>query len=77
MSHISQGEIVKEGRRIIKTLSAGVGRVICYSPTEQAYQLEIEGVKMLLGYWWVQDCIGGGPSYCPVVNIKPVVVKQA
>ena len=75
LCHISQGEIVKDGRRIVKTMRPGIGRVICYSPTQRGYELEVEGVKMLLGYWWLEDCARAGPDYCPIVNCKPSIIK--
>ena len=76
VSHISRGERVREGRRVVTSLTRGLGRVISYSPTTRAWELEVEGVKMLLGYWWLEDCARGGPAYCPVLNCKPVMAKQ-
>ena len=73
VSHISRGERVREGRRVVASLARGLGRVISYSPTTRAWELEVEGVKMLLGYWWLEDCARGGPAYCPVLNCKPVM----
>ena len=76
VAHISRGEIVREGRRVVRSLARGVGRVISYSPTTRAWELELEGVKMLLGYWWLEDCARGGPAYCPVLNCKPVMANK-
>ena len=73
VSHISQGELVREGRRVVGSLARGTGRVISYSPTTRAWDLEIEGVNMRLGYWWLEDCARGGPAYCPIINCKPVI----
>ena len=42
--------------------------------SQRAWELEVEGVKMLLGYWWLLDCARAGPAYCPVVNSKPSFV---
>ena len=75
VAHISQGERVREGRRVVGSLARGVGRVISYSPTIRGWDLEVEGVKMVLGYWWLEDCVRGGPAYCPVINCKPVIKK--
>ena len=68
LSHIGQ----ERRRRSVR----GEGRVICYSSTQRGYELEVEGVKMLLGYWWIQDCIRGGPAYSPVVNCNPKIIKE-
>ena len=42
--------------------------------SQRAWELEVEGVKMLLGYWWLLDCARAGPAYCPIVNSKPSFV---
>ena len=76
VSHISRGERVREGRRVVTSLTRGLGRVISYSPTTRAWELEVEGVKMLLGYWWLEGCARGGPAYCPVLNCKPVMANK-
>ena len=30
------------------------GRVMRFSPVQSAWEMEIEGVKMLLGVWWME-----------------------
>ena len=39
-----------------------------YCPTQRGWDLEVEGVKMMLGLWWLQDAVRGGPVSLPVVN---------
>ena len=71
LQHIGGGETVREGGRLV-TRGRGVGRVLRYCPTQRAWELELDGVKMLLGYWWLETCSGpSGPPLLPVVNCKP------
>ena len=71
LAHIGGGETVREGGRLVKRCR-GVGRVLRYCPTQRAWEMEVEGVKMLLGYWWLETCTSPtGPPRLPVVNCKP------
>ena len=47
-----------------------VGRVIRYCSTQQAWELEIDGVKMLLGFWWLGAARAGGPKFLPILNVN-------
>ena len=47
----------------------GRGRVVRYCSTQQAWELEIEGKKMLLGFWWISAAKRGGPEFLPVFNV--------
>ena len=65
--HILGGEsIVKNERQ--KT--SGVGRVMRYSSAQMAWEMEIEGVKMLLGCWWMESAIKGRVNTLPVINVE-------
>lgn len=56
-------EHIREGAR---------GRVVKYCPTQRAWELQLEGAKMLLGYWWLGDSTSlTGPLHLPVVNWRP------
>ena len=66
--HIGVGEMVREGSRVVQR-ARGDGRVVRYCATQRAWELEIEGVKMLLGYWWLEAAVRGGVNALPVFNI--------
>ena len=60
------------GQESLLHLARGRGRVVRYCPTQRAWELEVEGVKMLLGYWWLQASTSTtGPNLLPVINCKP------
>ena len=65
--HIGHGEFVTEKGKIYQR-STGVGRIVRYCSTQRGWELEVEGVKMMLGLWWLQDAVRGGPDSLPVVN---------
>ena len=54
----------------------GHGKVMRRDDVRVAYQLQIEGVRMSLGQWWIDAAQRGGPPTLPIVNINPVVVIQ-
>ena len=68
-AHIGGGELVREGGRVSRRAS-GEGRVVRYCTTQRAWELEIEGVKMLLGYWWLEAAARGVLPFLPIVNIR-------
>ena len=51
-------------------VESGIGRVVRYCSTQQAWELEIDGVKMLLGFWWLCAARAGGPKCLPVFNVN-------
>ena len=55
---------VQRQRRVV-----GEGRVVRFSPLQAAWELELEGVKMLLGSWWMNAAIKGSVDFLPLVNI--------
>ena len=69
LSHISQGELLREGGRVVRR-TRGEGRLVRYCSTQRAWELEVEGVKMLLGYWWLQAARRGALDFLPLVNIS-------
>ena len=67
--HIQGGDHnVEKDRACQKT--SGVGRVMRYSSAQMAWEMEIEGVKMLLGCWWMEAAIKGSLETLPVMNIE-------
>lgn len=42
----------------------------------QGYLLEIDGVQMLLGVWWLEASKRGGPLTLPVVNVPGILTGQ-
>ena len=55
---------VQRQRRVV-----GEGRVVRFSPVQAAWELELEGVKMLLGTWWMNAAINCSVDFLPLVNI--------
>ena len=49
--------------------AVGEGRVVRFSPLQAAWELELEGVKMLLGTWWMNAAINGSVDFLPLVNM--------
>ena len=35
------------------------GRVVRYSPGQRAWELEVGGIAMLIGYWWMEGAVRG------------------
>ena len=64
---ILPGDIVGESEHQ-KTLS--VGRVMRYSSAQMAWEMEIEGAKMLLGCWWMESAMKGLVKSLPVINVE-------
>ena len=60
---------MREGGRVSRRAS-GEGRVVRYCTTQRAWELEVEGVKMLLGYWWLEAAARGVLPFLPIVNIR-------
>jgi len=54
----------------------GHGTVLRSSRRTCGYELQIEGARMLLGQWWVEAAMRGGPATLPVVNLKPEMVAE-
>ena len=52
----------------------GHGRVVKYSYSQCGWRLEVEGVPMLLGGWWLEAAARGVLESVPVINIEPQVV---
>ena len=80
-AHIGGGELVREGGRVTRR-AKGEGRVVRYCTTQRAWELEVDNVKMLLGYWWLDAAARGNIPFLPLVNIgaKPArfqtIVRQ-
>ena len=73
-AHIGKGELVREGGRV-RRRAIGEGRVVRYCTTQRAWELEVEGVKMLLGYWWLEAAARGALPFLPIVNIRVKTAK--
>ena len=59
------------GERVQLWRGGGVGRVMRYCSTQEAWELEIAGCKMLLWRWWLGAARSGGPQFLPVYNVNP------
>jgi len=53
----------------------GHGFVAKYSDKIVGIELIIEEQSMVLGQWWIEAAVRGGPKTLPVVNIDPEVMK--
>ena len=51
------------------------GEVIRYNNTTIGIEIMFEGQTMVLGQWWIDAAIRGGPTFLPVVNVKPETIK--
>lgn len=47
------------------------GKVVGRDPATCSVCVEIEGVQMRLGLWWLEAPARGGPAKLPIVNVKP------
>jgi len=57
---------------IMRKNGPGHGVVKCRNDAEVSYELEIEGVRMKLGQWWIEAAKRGGPKSLPIINQNPV-----
>ena len=46
-----------------------------YSDKIVGIELMIEEQSMVLGQWWIEAAVRGGPKTLPVVNIDPEVIR--
>ena len=51
------------------------GEVIRYNNTTIGIEIVFEGQTMVLGQWWIDAAIRGGPKFLPVVNLNPETIK--
>lgn len=54
----------------------GHGRVVKWDDKRCAISLEVEGVHMTLGQWWIEAAMRGGPETLPVLNLEPQMQSQ-
>ena len=73
--HIGATEAFKHKGRI-RQPGDGVGHVVGFCTRQRGWKLEIEGVPMLLGCWWIEDAIRGKPETIPIVNITTKVQQR-
>lgn len=66
--HRYEGEVRQNG--------PGRGVVSRWSNKKVGIDLKIEGVHMLLGQWWLDAAIRGGPPSIPIVNVDPEMVRE-
>jgi hypothetical protein len=63
--HVYRGSVRQPG--------PGEGFVIRYSPKQQGWELQVEGVSMLLGGWWLAAAAQGAVTSLPVINLEPAM----
>ena len=66
--HVYRGSVRQPG--------PGEGHVVRYSPKHGGWELQIEGVSMMLGGWWLQAALKGKLDTIPIINLDPVVLDQ-
>eukprot|EP00092_Neocalanus_flemingeri_P036893 GFUD01040158.1.p1 GENE.GFUD01040158.1~~GFUD01040158.1.p1 ORF type:complete len:401 (-),score=89.89 GFUD01040158.1:44-1246(-) len=71
--HIGSDKAITH-RGIKRQPGPGHGRVVRYSHSQCGWLLEVEGVSMLLGGWWLDAAAKGEVEYVPVINMEPQVV---
>jgi len=49
----------------------GLGRIVRRDEASSSFMLEIEGVQMRLGIWWLDSAMRGGVDALPIVNVNP------
>ena len=49
----------------------GLGKVVSRCDRTCSFVLQIEGVQMRLGIWWLESAMRGGVDVLPVVNLEP------
>lgn len=71
---LSKGHnIVGSGQPSYQPIRRGVGFVTCWRTKTMGIHLEIDGVPMTLGQWWIEAALRGGPKSLPVVNVEPEI----
>merc|ERR1719481_635885 len=74
LMHIGGSEAIRY-RDTVQQPGPGYGRVVSYSQAHQGWQLQVEGVPMLLGGWWLEAAVWGALEFVPVINYNPKVVN--
>merc|ERR1711904_360297 len=49
----------------------GLGSVVSRQEDTASFVLDVEGVPMRLGIWWLEAALRGGPDVLPIVNQRP------
>ena len=75
LMHIGGSEAIRY-RNTVQQPGPGYGRVVSYSQAHQGWQLQVEGVPMLLGGWWLEAAVRGALEFVPVINYNPKVVDR-
>lgn len=65
------GNTAQEFQVVCRPPGPGRGTVKGYLPALYAWEIEIEGVTLLLGGWWLKTAKTGAMEMIPVINIDP------
>lgn len=68
---VSGHNCVGSGQPQFKHITHGRGRVMNRKEECCAFQLQIQGATMKLGFWWLDSAMCGALEELPVVNLKP------
>jgi hypothetical protein len=67
--HVYRGSVRQPG--------PGEGTVVRFSPKQGGWELQIEGVSMLLGGWWLSLAAQGLVESIPVINAEPLMEGES
>jgi hypothetical protein len=73
--HIGASEPFKHKGKV-RQPGNGVGFVVGFCTRQRGWKLEVDGVPMLLGSWWIEDAVRGGPQTIPIINITTNVQQR-
>merc|ERR1711874_49356 len=73
LSGLNSDRVAIRYRDTLHQAGPGQGKVMSYSSTQGGWVLEVEGVQMLLGGWWLPAAVRGKLEFVPVINIEPVM----
>jgi len=70
--HIGGKKPVTDKNGVTRQPGVGLGSVISRQEDSLSFALDVEGVPMRLGIWWLEAALRGGPDVLPIVNQRPV-----
>ena len=68
---------LSQGKEVVMTRDGRVGRVIRYCATQTAWELEVQGDKLLLGWWWMYQVCPYHYWYSQGLNKHLIFARQS
>jgi hypothetical protein len=69
--HIGATRAVRARDGVLRQPAPGHGCVVRRCDATGSFDLQIEGVQMRLGIWWLDSAMRGGAAQLPLVNLSP------